>query len=232
MADWKETLNLPRTDFPMKANLPATEPEALARWAAMDLYGKIQREAAGGAQVRPPRRSAVRERTDPPRHGAEQDSQGLRREVPLDGGLRRALRSRLRLPRPADRAEGRPRARTEEARDERGGLPPRLPRVRGAVHRRHDRGIRAARRLRRLGASLPDDGLPSTRRRSRARSASSSSRGSSTRARSRSTGASTAARRWPRRKSSTRSTPRRRSTSSSRSAPESADELGAAHSRR
>ena len=30
MADWKDTLNLPRTGFPMKANLPTTEPEAPA----------------------------------------------------------------------------------------------------------------------------------------------------------------------------------------------------------
>ncbi len=42
MQEWKDTVNLPRTDFPMKASLPTTEPEALARWAAMDLYGKIQ----------------------------------------------------------------------------------------------------------------------------------------------------------------------------------------------
>jgi isoleucyl-tRNA synthetase len=41
MADWKDTLNLPRTGFPMKANLPTTEPEMLARWAAVDLYGQI-----------------------------------------------------------------------------------------------------------------------------------------------------------------------------------------------
>jgi isoleucyl-tRNA synthetase len=47
MPDWKETLNLPRTDFPMKANLPATEPQVLARWAAMDLYGKIQARHQG-----------------------------------------------------------------------------------------------------------------------------------------------------------------------------------------
>jgi len=47
MADWKDTLNLPRTGFPMKANLPATEPEALARWAAMDLYGQIRRRRRG-----------------------------------------------------------------------------------------------------------------------------------------------------------------------------------------
>ncbi len=48
MPEWKDTVNLPRTDFPMKANLPATEPETLARWAAADLYGRI-REARKGA---------------------------------------------------------------------------------------------------------------------------------------------------------------------------------------
>jgi isoleucyl-tRNA synthetase len=47
MRDWKETLNLPRTTFPMKANLPATEPERLARWEAMDLYGAIRRAREG-----------------------------------------------------------------------------------------------------------------------------------------------------------------------------------------
>jgi isoleucyl-tRNA synthetase len=47
MADWKETLNLPRTDFPMKANLPTTEPAVLERWAKMGLYGKIRARRAG-----------------------------------------------------------------------------------------------------------------------------------------------------------------------------------------
>jgi isoleucyl-tRNA synthetase len=47
MADWKETLNLPRTDFPMKANLPVTEPAVLARWTAMDLYGQITARRKG-----------------------------------------------------------------------------------------------------------------------------------------------------------------------------------------
>jgi isoleucyl-tRNA synthetase len=47
MPDWKETLNLPRTDFPMKANLQAAEPQALARWAEMRLYDRI-REARRG----------------------------------------------------------------------------------------------------------------------------------------------------------------------------------------
>ena len=42
MADWKDTCNLPRTTFSMKANLQATEPETVARWDEMDLYGKIR----------------------------------------------------------------------------------------------------------------------------------------------------------------------------------------------
>ena len=34
MPEWKDTVNLPRTDFPMRANLPTTEPQVLARWEA------------------------------------------------------------------------------------------------------------------------------------------------------------------------------------------------------
>ncbi|MGD2113371.1 MAG: isoleucine--tRNA ligase, partial [Gammaproteobacteria bacterium] len=47
MTDYKDTLNLPKTAFPMKGNLPNREPETLARWEAMDLYGRM-REAARG----------------------------------------------------------------------------------------------------------------------------------------------------------------------------------------
>ena len=47
MPEWKDTVNLPRTDFPMKANLQAAEPEWLARWQAMDLYGKIEESRRG-----------------------------------------------------------------------------------------------------------------------------------------------------------------------------------------
>jgi isoleucyl-tRNA synthetase len=47
MPEWKDTVNLPRTDFPMKANLPTSEPETLVRWTAMDLYGKIRQRREG-----------------------------------------------------------------------------------------------------------------------------------------------------------------------------------------
>ncbi|HRZ56639.1 MAG TPA: isoleucine--tRNA ligase [Candidatus Paceibacterota bacterium] len=40
--DYKDTLNLPRTDFPMKADLAAREPNRLAAWEAARLYHQIQ----------------------------------------------------------------------------------------------------------------------------------------------------------------------------------------------
>src|SRR6266498_2844054 len=45
--DYKNTLNLPKTDFPMKADLVAREPERLARWQKMNLYQRIQEQRAG-----------------------------------------------------------------------------------------------------------------------------------------------------------------------------------------
>lgn len=45
MSDYKHTLNLPETDFPMKASLPQTEPERLKRWEG--LYEKIRQARQG-----------------------------------------------------------------------------------------------------------------------------------------------------------------------------------------
>jgi isoleucyl-tRNA synthetase len=47
MRDWKDTLNLPRTDFPMKANLPTAEPAAIARWREEKLYEAIRAHRQG-----------------------------------------------------------------------------------------------------------------------------------------------------------------------------------------
>ncbi|MXY23524.1 MAG: isoleucine--tRNA ligase [Acidobacteria bacterium] len=47
MPDWKDTLNLPKTAFRMKASLPRTEPETIARWDESDLYGKIRERRRG-----------------------------------------------------------------------------------------------------------------------------------------------------------------------------------------
>ena len=48
--DLKSTLNLPKTDFPMKANLPKNEPKMLERWENMHLYDRI-REAHKGQPI-------------------------------------------------------------------------------------------------------------------------------------------------------------------------------------
>lgn len=40
--DYKETLNLPNTDFPMRANLPQREPELLKKWGTMGLYRQLE----------------------------------------------------------------------------------------------------------------------------------------------------------------------------------------------
>src|SRR3974390_209797 len=45
--DYKSTLNLPQTDFPMKADLVAREPARLKQWAARKLYEQIQAHRAG-----------------------------------------------------------------------------------------------------------------------------------------------------------------------------------------
>lgn len=47
MTDYKHTLNLPSTDFPMKASLAQREPGQLASWQDMDLYGMIREHSAG-----------------------------------------------------------------------------------------------------------------------------------------------------------------------------------------
>ncbi|MGC6328097.1 isoleucine--tRNA ligase [Rhizorhabdus sp. FW153] len=45
--DYRNTVFLPKTDFPMKAGLAQKEPAILARWAAEDLYGTLRKARAG-----------------------------------------------------------------------------------------------------------------------------------------------------------------------------------------
>ena len=45
--DYKSTVYLPKTDFPMKAGLAVREPEILARWRDADLYKRLREAAAG-----------------------------------------------------------------------------------------------------------------------------------------------------------------------------------------
>jgi isoleucyl-tRNA synthetase len=226
MADWKDTLNLPRTGFPMKANLQTAEPRgdspAGRRWTSTARSGS----AAGAAKFvlhdGPPyangRRSTsarlnkilkdfvVKSRTmagfDAP-YVPGWDCHGLPIELKVDKELG---------PKKREMSVGR--------------VPPGLPRLRRRFVdiQRED--------FKRLGV-FGDWDHPYLTMNYGYQAAivralgGSSSRGWSTRARSPCTGASTAARRWPRPRSSTRTTPRRRSTSSSRSTRPSAGELAA-----
>ena len=52
-ADYKATLFLPRTAFPMKAGLPAREPELLERWKRMDLWGRLRAPGERPREVHP-----------------------------------------------------------------------------------------------------------------------------------------------------------------------------------
>ena len=49
--DLKDTLLLPKTDFPMRANLVQREPGRLAHWEKLDLYAAIQRKRAESPKV-------------------------------------------------------------------------------------------------------------------------------------------------------------------------------------
>ncbi|CUH67957.1 Isoleucine--tRNA ligase [Thalassovita autumnalis] len=48
--EYKETLNLPKTDFPMRAGLPKREPGWLERWNKIDVYGKLRQKAEDGSR--------------------------------------------------------------------------------------------------------------------------------------------------------------------------------------
>ena len=45
--DYKPTIHLPATDFPMRGDLPKREPETLKRWEADGLYAQIRAKAQG-----------------------------------------------------------------------------------------------------------------------------------------------------------------------------------------
>lgn len=46
--DYRNTLNLPETEFPMRGNLPKKEPEILKKWEEDNIYQKVQAARAGG----------------------------------------------------------------------------------------------------------------------------------------------------------------------------------------
>ncbi len=47
MMDYKSTLLMPKTEFPMRGNLPKNEPKMQEKWNEMDIYGKVQERTKG-----------------------------------------------------------------------------------------------------------------------------------------------------------------------------------------
>ena len=45
--DFNSTLNLPKTDFPMRAGLPKREPEMLKHWEELDIYNEMLKKNEG-----------------------------------------------------------------------------------------------------------------------------------------------------------------------------------------
>ena len=96
--DYKATLNLPKTDFPMKANLPQREPELLASWEKERLYEQIQEAGKD--------RPLYILHDGPPYangrihigHALNKISQRHHHQIEDDGGLPGALCSRVGLP--------------------------------------------------------------------------------------------------------------------------------------
>ena len=60
--DLKSTLNLPRTDFPMKANLAQAEPRGSSSGSGAASTRQVRAARKGAPRLRPPRRAALRQR--------------------------------------------------------------------------------------------------------------------------------------------------------------------------
>ena len=142
LMDYKDTLNLPKTAFPMKANLPKLEPEWLERW---DGDGHLR---ADPRRPRPSRPLWILHDGPPYANGHIHMGTALNKilkDLVVKSrsmlGLRRGLRAGLGLPRAAHRAPGGQGAGTRQGVGRRAPgdgsareAPP-LPRVRGRVHR-------------------------------------------------------------------------------------------------
>ena len=131
MPEWKNTVNLPRTGFSMKANLQTAEPEWLARWQEMDLYGEIRKRRAGQPKF-------VLHDGPPYTNGRIHIGHALNK-ILKDFIVRSRTMAGFDAPYvpgwdchgSADRTESRSGARVEEERNERRRLPSCVPEVRG-----------------------------------------------------------------------------------------------------
>ena len=177
-ADYSATLYLPVTDFPMRAGLPQQEPEILARWEEIGLTQKLREVAAG-------RPKFVLHDGPPYANGNIHIGHALNKILKdvvtrsqrmlgkdcayVPGWDCHGLPIEWKIEEENYRAKGQEEAGFfRSRRDDR--LPPRVPRLCREVARGAARGVQAARRRRRLGASLFDHGLRGRGAHRRARS--------------------------------------------------------------
>ena len=163
---YKSTINLPKTDFAMKADLARREPGMLAEWETKRRYAQIQqRTSRTRARVHPARRSAVCERRDPYRPRGQQDPEGHRRQVASCSPVsaRRMCRAGT-----ATGCRSRSRSRRTSARSARKSTRRRSARMcREYATKQIDlqrADFKRLGRARRLGKSLSHDGFQATRR--------------------------------------------------------------------
>ena len=105
--DYRDTVFLPKTDFPMKAGLPQKEPGILARWQEIGLYEELRNRRRG--------RPKFILHDGPPYANGDMHIGHALNHILKDMVVRtqtlprqrRALCARLGLPRPAHRVEGR-----------------------------------------------------------------------------------------------------------------------------
>ena len=165
--DYSETLFLPKTDFPMRAGLPQREPEILARWKSLDLYGRLRAAAKGRPRF-------ILHDGPPYANGNIHIGHALNKILKdvvtksqqmlgfdsnyVPGWDCHGLPIEWKIEEENYRAKGAAEAGFVEPGGA-GGVPPGVPGFRRALDQRAAPGVRAPRRHRRLGASLHHDGF-------------------------------------------------------------------------
>jgi hypothetical protein len=143
MADYRSTLNLPDTPFPMRGDLPKREPGWVQQWQDSQLYRRMRKKSAGRPQF-------VLHDGPPYANGDIHLGHAVNkilkdiivRSMTLSG-FDASLHSRLGLPRSADRAPDREDARQESAAV---GSAQAGARLRGRTGRTAEEGFHPARR--------------------------------------------------------------------------------------
>ena len=133
VADYKSTINLPETGFPMKADLAQREPKMLAAWESQRPVREDSRHLARAVRASC---CTTARRTPTARRTSATSSTRCSRtswssRITLDGYDSPYVPG-LGLPRPAHRAPGREEARPRRRQAQREGIPRRLPQVRAA----------------------------------------------------------------------------------------------------